>query len=139
VAANGGFLQKALGLALRVFVFLGALSGFVAVAAGAFGAHALQSRLSAEMLDVWKTAAHYQLVHSVLLVVVGVMLGARVSKLLSSAGWLLVAGVFLFSGSLYALVLSGVRTLGAVTPFGGLCFLGAWLLLAFSAFRARAS
>src|SRR5438270_1395226 len=115
------------------FIFLGALSGFVAVAAGAFGAHALQSRLSAEMLDVWKTAAHYQLVHSVPPVVVGVMLGSRDSKLLAWAGWLLVVGVVLFSGSLYALALSGTKAFGAVTPLGGLCFLGAWLLAGMSA------
>ena len=117
------------------FILLGALSGFVAVAAGAFGAHALQSRLSAEMLDVWKTAAHYQLVHSVLLLVVGVMLGSRDTKLLAWAGWLLVVGVVLFSGSLYALALSGAKAFGAVTPLGGLCFLAAWFLIALAAFR----
>ena len=127
-------------MTVRAFVFLGAISGFLAVAAGAFGAHALQSRLSSDMLDVWKTAAHYQLVHSVLLVVVGVMLGSfrddrlkPVLRKLHWAGWLLVAGVVLFSGSLYALALTGVRIWGAVTPFGGLCFLAAWLLIAASA------
>ncbi len=122
---------------MRVFVLLGAVGGFTAVAAGAFGAHALQARLSPEMLDVWKTGAHYQLVHSVLLVVVGALLGARESKQLAWAGWLLVIGVILFSGSLYARALTDVRTLGAVTPFGGLCFLAGWALIACSAFQKR--
>lgn len=114
---------------MRIFLMLGSISGFLAVAAGAFGAHALQSQLSPDMLEVWKTAAHYQLVHSVMVVVAGVAGFSRASRALLWAGWLFVVGVVLFSGSLYALALTGMRVLGAVTPFGGLCFLGGWLAL----------
>jgi uncharacterized membrane protein YgdD (TMEM256/DUF423 family) len=119
----------------RLFVALGAVSGFISVAAGAFGAHALKKRLAEDMLAIFETGARYQMYHALALVLVGVLAASRSgSRALDASGWLFVAGTVLFSGSLYALALSGVRTLGAVTPFGGLCFLAGWVALAIGAF-----
>ena len=124
----------------RLFITIGALSGFVAVAAGAFGAHALRDRLSAAMLDTFQTGAQYQMYHALALVGVGILLArfsSEGSPWLSAAGWLFVAGTVLFSGSLYVLAVTGVRALGAVTPFGGLAFILGWLALAWAAATAR--
>jgi uncharacterized membrane protein YgdD (TMEM256/DUF423 family) len=122
----------------RAFITIGALSAFVSVAAGAFGAHALQAGLSADMLDVFQTGARYQMYHALALLVVGILL-ARFSTdgsaWLTAAGWLFVVGTVLFSGSLYALSISGVTWLGAITPLGGLAFLAAWLALAIGVWR----
>jgi uncharacterized membrane protein YgdD (TMEM256/DUF423 family) len=120
-----------------LFTGLGALFGFFAVAAGAFGAHALQRRLPADLLSVFETGARYQMYHALALVLVGLLAARAPSAALHAAGWLFVAGVALFSGSLYVLALSGIRVLGAVTPLGGVCFLAAWALLAWSAFQSR--
>ncbi|MGE5178736.1 MAG: DUF423 domain-containing protein [Bacteroidota bacterium] len=109
---------------------LGAISGFLGVAAGAFGAHGLRGSLSPERLQVFETGARYQLIHAVAIVVVAVALERADSRALMAAGWLFVVGTVIFAGSLYALSLSGVRVWGAVTPIGGLCFLAGWLLLA---------
>lgn len=120
----------------RTFVVAGALSGFFAVAAGAFGAHALKQRVTPDLLAVFQTGAHYHLVHALAIVAVGILCARNSSAALAAAGWLFVAGTILFSGSLYVLALSGVRWLGAVTPLGGLAFLGGWLALAWAAFSA---
>ncbi len=120
----------------RLFGALGALSGFVAVAAGAFGAHALRARLAPDLLAVFDTAARYQLVHALALLLVAVVHAHRPVPLVRAAGWLFTAGTVIFAGSLYALALTGVRTLGAITPAGGLCFLAGWLCLA-TAFLRR--
>jgi uncharacterized membrane protein YgdD (TMEM256/DUF423 family) len=114
----------------RGFAVVGAVSALLAVAAGAFGAHGLRGRVSPEMLAVFETGARYQMYHALALVLVGVA-GARgvESGLLGAAGWCFVAGTVLFSGSLYGLALTQAP-LGIVTPFGGLCFLGGWGLLA---------
>jgi uncharacterized membrane protein YgdD (TMEM256/DUF423 family) len=114
---------------------LGALSGFLAVAAGAFGAHALKAHLAPDLLAVFETGARYQLMHALALVLVALMIDRAPSKPLKLAGAMFVIGTVLFSGSLYALALSGVRVLGAITPFGGLCFLTGWLALAVGATR----
>jgi uncharacterized membrane protein YgdD (TMEM256/DUF423 family) len=122
----------------RIFLTLAALSAGVAVAAGAFGAHALRDRLSADMLQVFQTGVTYQMYHALALLAVGVLL-ARFSvdgsAWLSGAGWLFVAGTVLFSGSLYALSLTGTTWLGAITPLGGLAFLLGWLALAIGIWR----
>ena len=103
---------------------LGALCGALAVVTGAFGAHGLKSRVDdLKLLKTWDTAAHYQLVHSFLFLIIP--LAPRPSL----SGWLLLAGVVLFSGSLYALVLSRIKVLGAITPIGGLLMIAAWLSL----------
>jgi uncharacterized membrane protein YgdD (TMEM256/DUF423 family) len=120
----------------RVFTVCGALSAFVAVAAGAFGAHALRTRLGPELLAVFETAARYQMYHALALVAVAWATSRWASPQLRAAGWLFVAGTILFSGSLYLLALTGARGLGAVTPLGGLCFLAGWLLFAVSVWRA---
>ena len=117
----------------RTFAVLGALSGFVAVAAGAFGAHALRARLSPDLLAVFETGARYQMYHALGLVLLGVL--AASGRPAPVSGWLMLAGILLFSGSLYALALSGVRWLGAITPLGGLAFLAGWACLAVSAAR----
>jgi uncharacterized membrane protein YgdD (TMEM256/DUF423 family) len=122
----------------KVFVTIAALSGFLAVAAGAFGAHALRERLSADMLSVFQTGVTYQMYHALALVGVAILLGrfsVDGSAWLSAAGWLFVAGTLLFSGSLYALALSGVTWLGAITPLGGVAFLLGWLALAIGIWR----
>jgi uncharacterized membrane protein YgdD (TMEM256/DUF423 family) len=122
----------------RLFLVIGALSGFIAVALGAFGAHALRDRLSADMLDVFKTGVTYQMYHALALLAVGLLL-ARLSidgsPWLTAAGWLFIAGTVLFSGSLYMLALSGTTWLGAITPLGGVAFLLGWLALAVSFLR----
>jgi uncharacterized membrane protein YgdD (TMEM256/DUF423 family) len=109
---------------------LGALSGFLAVAAGAFGAHALRESMPPDRLAVFETAARYQLVHALALIATAWAAERRPSLAATLAGALFVAGTLLFSASLYALAWSGLRAWGAVTPFGGLCLLGGWLALA---------
>lgn len=119
----------------RLFVLLGALSAFIGVAAGAFGAHALRSRLAPDLLAVFDTAARYQLIHALALLAVAWACARWPAAPVRWAGWCFVAGTLLFSGSLYALALTGVRALGAVTPLGGVAFLLGWLVLAWSAWR----
>ena len=120
----------------RLFLAAGGLAMLAAVALGAFGAHALKTRLSGEMLAVWKTAVEYHVYHSLGLLAVG-WLAAQLpeSALVKWSGWLMLAGIVLFSGSLYALSLSGERWLGAVTPVGGVAFLGAWTLFVIAVLR----
>jgi uncharacterized membrane protein YgdD (TMEM256/DUF423 family) len=122
----------------KLFVFLGALAGAAAVALGAFGAHALKARLAPDQLAVWQTAVQYHFWHALALVAIGILgaLALPGSTALKWAGWLMVAGLVLFSGSLYVLVLSGARWLGAVTPFGGTAWIAAWLLLAWAVLRS---
>jgi uncharacterized membrane protein YgdD (TMEM256/DUF423 family) len=119
----------------RFFACLGALSAFLAVAAGAFGAHALRARLSPDLLAVFETAARYQMYHALGLLAVAWMVTRWPGPWPVRAGWLFVAGTVLFSGSLYALALTGVRWLGAITPLGGAAFLAGWLCLAWGASR----
>lgn len=121
--------------AARLWVVVGALSAFLAVAAGAFGAHVLRERLSADLLDVFETAARYQIYHALALLAVAWLEARWPGAGAGVAGWLFVAGTVLFSGSLYALALTGIRGLGAVTPLGGVAFLAGWLALAWAAFR----
>ena len=103
------------------------------VALGAFGAHGLRTRLSPDMLAVFETGVRYHMYHSLAILVVGLVLGRMGGWLISLAGWLFTAGIVLFSGSLYALALTGVTVLGAITPIGGLAFLAGWACLALAA------
>jgi uncharacterized membrane protein YgdD (TMEM256/DUF423 family) len=115
---------------MRTFVLLGGIGAFLAVAFGAFGAHALRSQLPADMMAAYQTGVQYQMAHALGLILIGLLAERRPgSGLLRASGWLLAAGILLFSGSLYVLALSGVRVLGAITPFGGICFLVGWALL----------
>jgi uncharacterized membrane protein YgdD (TMEM256/DUF423 family) len=119
----------------RRFLTLGALSAFIAVAAGAFGAHALRARLDPSMLAAFETGARYQMYHALALLAVAWAAGRWPGRLTLMAGWCFIAGTLLFSGSLYALALSGHRALGAITPLGGAAFLAGWLCLALAARR----
>lgn len=115
----------------RHYVMLAALSGFAVVALGAFGAHALEARLSADRLQTWQTAVQYQMFHTTALLAVAWLARTQpASALLRWSGRLFTAGLLLFCGSLYLLALSGARLLGAITPLGGVAWLAAWLLLA---------
>ena len=117
----------------RTFILIAALAGFLGVALGAFGAHGLRARLSPEMLAVFETGVRYHLVHAVALLALAGLMNRLSGWLVTTAGWLFVAGIVLFSGSLYLLALTGVTILGAITPLGGLAFLAGWACLAFAA------
>lgn len=120
---------------VKIFAVIGALSGFLAVGLGAFGAHALKGRLGVELLAVFETGVRYQMYHSLALFAVA-WAGTRWPGAAAAAsGWLFVAGTLIFSGSLYLLALTGTRWLGAVTPFGGLALLAGWLCLAWAAWK----
>lgn len=114
------------------WLLVGALSGFVSVAGGAFGAHALKQKLPADLLTIFEVGVRYQMYHALLLCLIGIL---PLSPTVRWAGILCVLGTALFSGSLYVLSLTGIRWLGAITPLGGLCFLGAWFAVAASAYR----
>lgn len=120
----------------RRFLALGALLALLAVALGAFGAHGLKERLAPDLLAVWKTAVDYHVYHALGLLAVG-LLAIRLpdSRLLRASGWLMAAGVLVFSGSLYALALTGLRGLGAITPLGGVAFLAGWAVLAIAVLK----
>jgi uncharacterized membrane protein YgdD (TMEM256/DUF423 family) len=119
----------------RVFFGLGAVSAMLAVGAGAFGAHALRARVSPEHLAIFETGARYQIYHALALLAVAWAVSRWPGSLPVFAGWLFVLGSILFSGSLYILALTGVRWWGAVTPIGGLAFLGGWVCLVLTAVR----
>jgi uncharacterized membrane protein YgdD (TMEM256/DUF423 family) len=119
---------------MQLFAFLGAVNAGVAVLAGAFGAHGLKNRLDADLLAVFETGARYHMYHALGLFCVA-WLAARGAPLAHAAGWLMLGGILLFSGSLYALALTSIRSLGAITPVGGLAFLIAWVLVAYGALR----
>lgn len=127
---NGSWLMAAAG------------NGFLAVALGAFGAHGLKRMLAAapdaaQRLDWWQTAAHYHLAHALALGLVAALAPQVAGRLPAAAGWLLLGGILLFSGSLYAMTLTGARALGAVTPVGGVCLLAGWLCLLAAGWRLR--
>ena len=118
----------------KPFLLAGAVLGFLGVAIGAFGAHGLRGRLSPEMLAVFETGVRYQMYHVFALLIVAAAAGqAGPARLLLASGWSFIAGIAIFSGSLYALALTGTTALGAITPIGGLGFLIGWACLAFYA------
>ena len=137
--------------AARQFFRIGALSAGIAVAAGAFGAHALRARIEPRLLEVFETGARYQMYHALALLAVAWLLDRvadpqraevsqpdpRAIRAATIAGWAFIAGTVLFSGSLYAMAFTGIRVLGAITPLGGVAFLTGWASLAFAASRAR--
>jgi uncharacterized membrane protein YgdD (TMEM256/DUF423 family) len=114
---------------------LGCALMVLGIGAGAFAAHSLKGQLSADNLEIWQTAARYHIYHALALLAVAYAATRWQGSLTTVAGWLFVAGIALFSGSLYVLAISGVKWLGAVTPLGGLCFLAGWVSLAVAAFR----
>ena len=119
----------------RLWLLLSACSGFTGVALGAFAAHGLKGRLLPEYLAVFQTGTHYQLIHALALFGVALLALQAPGRLVDLAGGFFVLGILLFSGSLYALTLSGVGALGMITPFGGLAFLAGWLCLGLAAWR----
>ena len=124
----------------RLFLIMSGVNGFLAVGLGAFGAHGLRGMLAnaadgPRRLEVWSTAAHYHLLHALALALVSYLTTRSNHQAVAVAGYLFAAGIALFSGSLYALAWSGVRALGAVTPFGGLCFLAGWACVVWTALK----
>jgi uncharacterized membrane protein YgdD (TMEM256/DUF423 family) len=118
-----------------LFAFWGGLFSFLGVAAGAFGAHALKQRLGPEMLAVFETGARYQIYHALALLAVAWAFDRWHEPGLIVAGWFFIAGILLFSGSLYALTLSGITSLGAITPIGGVAFLLGWVFFCWAALK----
>ncbi|MBT2657710.1 DUF423 domain-containing protein [Bacillus sp. ISL-18] len=115
---------------MKVFIIVGAINAFLAVALGAFGAHGLKDRLDAHYLEIWKTGVTYQMFHATGILIIGMLLGkVPMSSLFNWSGWLMLVGIIFFSGSLYLLSLTKVGVLGAITPIGGVCFLAAWVLM----------
>lgn len=121
---------------MKLWMVVGSAYGLLGVVLGAFGAHALRARLAPEMLAVWKTAVEYQFYHAFALLLLGFWLRTQTSTALNVAGACFTFGVLLFSGSLYALALSGVRGLGAITPIGGALFIAGWVAMLVAALRA---
>ncbi|MCZ6753961.1 MAG: DUF423 domain-containing protein [Gemmatimonadetes bacterium] len=120
----------------RVFLALGSASAFLAVAGGAFGAHALRRRLDENLLAVFETGIRYQMYHALALLAVAWVMDRWGGGLVAASGWLFVVGTVIFSGSLYLLALTGQRMFGAVTPLGGVAFLAGWLVLLIGVLRA---
>lgn len=112
---------------MRLWVIIGAVNGFLAVALGAFGAHLLEGNISDHYIGVWETAVQYQMLHAGGLLAIGVLIHIVPVKQLQIAGWLMFGGIIIFSGSLYILAITGIGILGAITPIGGFLFLGAWV------------
>jgi uncharacterized membrane protein YgdD (TMEM256/DUF423 family) len=119
----------------RAFFAIGSISAFLAVALGAFGAHALKNSLSPEMLAIFEVGVRYQMYHALALLAAGWAHTRWPGKIVTAGGWLFVAGTLLFSGSLYALSISGERWLGAITPLGGIALLAGWLCVGWAALK----
>jgi len=120
---------------MRLWIKLGGILGGLSVMFGAFGAHSLKERLTEKSLATFQTGVQYQFMHSIALILVGLLslhFADEHKKKIERPGWFFLAGIILFSGSLYSLALGGLRWLGPVTPLGGLCFMIGWVLLAFS-------
>ena len=120
----------------RTWFVCGSALAFFSTAFGAFGAHSLRGRLTADALAVFETGVRYQMYHALALFAVAYAAQRWGGSFVTASGWLFVAGIVLFSGSLYVLSITGIRVLGAVTPFGGVCFLGGWACLVVAAWRA---
>ena len=114
---------------MKSVLTIAAISGLLAVALGAFGAHGLKTIISPEMLEVYKTGVQYQFYHTFALLAVGILMNFNQSKALKWSAYLFITGTILFSGSLYVLAISGVKALGIITPFGGIAWIAAWILL----------
>jgi uncharacterized membrane protein YgdD (TMEM256/DUF423 family) len=117
----------------RTFLLAGSIAGLIAVGFGAFGAHGLRERLTPDMLAIFETGVRYHMYHALALLITAALVPKMPGKPIVAAGWLFVAGIVLFSGSLYLLAVTGVRVLGAITPFGGVAFLAGWAALILAA------
>lgn len=122
----------------KTFLILGAINAFFCIALGAFGAHGLKKMLSADMLAAYQTGIQYHFYHAFGILVIGLLLlHFPKSRLIPISGWLMLAGIVLFSLSLYVLSLTGIRALGMITPFGGVSFLSAWALLIYAIWKDK--
>ncbi|ALS77740.1 DUF423 domain-containing protein [Planococcus kocurii] len=124
---------------MKFFLIAGAVNALLSVAFGAFGAHLLEGRVADKYLDTWQTAVQYQMFHSIGLIVVAILMSSTLLGSLSSlswAGYLMLAGIVIFSGSLYVLSLTGIGVLGAITPIGGIAFIAAWVMVIIAAAKA---
>src|SRR5699024_9383705 len=120
---------------MKLFLFLGALNGFIAVALGAFGAHGLEGTISDEAIATWEKAVQYQMFHTMALIAIG-LLGAKIrNSSLNWSGWMFFIGILLFSGTLYIYSLTGITFFAIITPFGGVAFLTGWVLLGYTALK----
>ena len=120
------------------FIIAGAINAAIAVMFGAFGAHALKEKLSEKYLAIWETAVQYQMFHALGLILIGILMSSSILGPLTQlnwAGYLLLAGIIIFSGSLYILSLSGIGILGAITPIGGVAFIAGWIMLILAALK----
>lgn len=124
---------------MKFFLIAGAINALLSVAFGAFGAHMLEGRVADKYLDTWQTAVQYQMFHAVGLMVIAILMSSSLLGPLGSlnwAGYLMLAGIVIFSGSLYVLSLTGISILGAITPIGGVAFLAAWVMVIIAAVKA---
>lgn len=124
---------------MKFFLIAGALNALLSVAFGAFGAHMLEGRVADKYLDTWQTAVQYQMFHAIGLMAVAILMSSSLLGPLSSlnwAGYLMLAGIVIFSGSLYVLSLTGISILGAITPIGGVAFIAGWIMLIVAAVKA---
>lgn len=120
----------------KFFLLAGSIAMALAVALGAFGAHGLKNMLTDEMLDIFETGVKYHFYHAIGLLVIGLVAQhMSESLLLQWAGWMMIAGILIFSGSLYILSIAGIRWMGAITPIGGVCFIISWILLAWASWN----
>jgi uncharacterized membrane protein YgdD (TMEM256/DUF423 family) len=121
----------------KLFLALGSVNAFLAIALGAFGAHGLKNKLTADMLAVYQTGVQYHMYHALALILIALVSDkVGTASYVQWSGWLMIIGIVLFSGALYTLSISGVKTLGAVAPLGGLAFLAGWLLLLFAVWKS---
>ncbi|TCT26336.1 uncharacterized membrane protein YgdD (TMEM256/DUF423 family) [Melghiribacillus thermohalophilus] len=120
---------------MKLFFIIGAISGFLSVALGAFGAHGLEGRISEKMMKTWEKAVDYQMFHTTAIFVTALLMTKLSSTSLVSAGWFFLIGILLFSGSLYIYSTSGIKFLAMITPFGGIAFLIGWVLLGYATVR----
>lgn len=117
---------------MKLFLVLGVINGFLAVALGAFGAHGLEGKVTEKALKTWEKAVNYQMFHTMALLVTGILVAKIDSISIIWAGWLFLIGIILFSGSLYFYSTTGVRSLAMITPFGGVIFLIGWIMLGYA-------
>lgn len=124
---------------MKFFLIAGAVNALLSVAFGAFGAHMLEGRVADKYLETWQTAVQYQMFHAVGLMVIAILMSSSLLGNLGSlnwAGYLMLAGIVIFSGSLYVLSLTGISVLGAITPIGGVAFIAAWVMVIIAAVKA---
>lgn len=114
---------------MKLFLLIGVINGFLAVALGAFGAHGLEGKISEKALKTWEKAVNYQMFHTMAIFIVGLIMARVQGGGLTAAGWLFLSGIVLFSGSLYLYSTTGIRTFAMITPIGGLAFLAGWIAL----------